>query len=311
MPFTLTSLLPTDHTATATLLHSSLVSWYESNLRQGARFGDSPDPFILLPDVYAALDPDQAIAARDTETGSLLGVCFVHPRETHHAVGIVATAPEAAGRGIARAMMTEAIRRATAVGHSLRLVSSLLNLDSFSLYTRLGFVPGAVFQDLLFNVPESGLPVPAPDGTHRVRLARPYEAAALADYELSLQGIRREQDYQFFLENRVGQWRVWVSEDTQGQIDGFLVASLNPAMPMLGPGVVATATTAPALIWTALNDLPGKSYVLLAPASAAPLIQTLYTWGARNIELHIAQSHGPTPAITRGLTFPTFLPESA
>lgn len=160
MSFSLTPLQFDDHASAAVLLHTSLVTWYETHLRQGYRFGDSPEPFSLLTDVYAALDPDQAIAARDTETGSLLGVCFVHPRETHHAVGIVATAPEAAGRGIARAMMTEAIRRATTAGHSLRLVFSLLNLDSFSLYTRLGFMPGAVFQDLLFNVPKSGLTVP-------------------------------------------------------------------------------------------------------------------------------------------------------
>lgn len=81
-------------------------------------------------------------------------------------------------------------------------------------------------------------------------------------------------------------------------------------MPMLGPGVSADETSAAALIWTALNDLPGKSYVLLAPATASSLIRTLYTWGGRDIELHIAQSHGPIPS-TQGLTFPTFLPESA
>jgi GNAT superfamily N-acetyltransferase len=310
MPHTLSPLLPDDHPAAATLLHTSLVTWYETHLRQGARFGDSPEPFRLIPDAYAALDPNQAIAARDTATGTLLGVCFVHPRETHHALGIVATAPEAAGRGIARAMVTEAIHRATAAGLPLRLVSSLLNLDSYSLYTRLGFVPGPVFQDLLFNVPATGLPVPAPAGTDRIRLARPNEAPALADYEHSLQGIRREQDYRFFLENRVGQWRVHVSENEAGQINGFLVTSLNPAMPMLGPGVIATQPTATALIWTALNALPGQSYVLLAPATAPTLIHTLYTWGGRNIELHIAQSHGPTPT-PNGLTFPTFLPESA
>lgn len=310
MSFTLTPLLPSDHPATATLLHTSLVTWYETNLRQGARFGDSPDPFLLFPDAYAALDPNQAIAARDTESGLLLGVCFVHPRETHHAIGIVATSPEAAGRGIAKAMVTEAIRSATAAGLPLRLVSSLLNLDSFSLYTRLGFVPGPVFQDLLFNIPTTGLTASAPIGIDRIRLALPHEAPALADFEYALQGIRREQDYRFFLENHVGQWRVHISEDDAGQINGFLVTSLNPAVPMLGPGVVASESTALPLIWTALNALPGQSYVLLAPATAPTLIRNLYTWGGRNIELHIAQSHGPTPP-ARGLTFPTFLPESA
>lgn len=310
MSYTLTSLHLEDHPEAAALLHTSLVAWYESRLGQGARFGDSPDPFRLFPDVYAILDPQQAIAARDNSTGRLIGVCFVHPRETHFSLGIVATDPEAAGRGIARAMVTEAIRRATASSLPLRLVSSLLNLDSYSLYTRLGFVPGPVFQDLLFNIPATGLHVPAPAGTNRIRLAHPHEAPTLANYEHSLQGIRREQDYRFFLENSVGQWRIHVSEDESGQINGFLVTSLNPAIPMLGPGVVATETTATALIWTALNALPGQNYVLLAPATASNLISTLYSWGGRNVELHVAQSRGPTPT-PHGLTFPTFLPESA
>lgn len=309
MSFALSALRPADHPAVADLLHRSLVSWYETRLRQGARFGSSPEPFGLIPEVYAALDPGEAIAARDASSGALLGVCFVHPRETHWSVGIVATAPEAAGRGVARAMMEEAIRRATAAGRPVRLVSSLLNLDSFSLYTRLGFVPGAMFQDLLLNVPAGGLGVPAPAGAERVRGARPDEAAALADYEAALQGLRREKDYRFFLANRVGQWKVWVSEDAGGRINGVLVVCLSPISPMLGPGVITDEATARALIWTALAELKGRSYVVLVPAAASELVATLYGWGARNIELHVAQVRGSSAA-GRGLVFPTFLPES-
>lgn len=66
---TLTALRPEDHEAAARLLHGSLVHWYESRLNQGARFGDSPEPFRLFPEVYEALDPGQAIAARN-ETAS-------------------------------------------------------------------------------------------------------------------------------------------------------------------------------------------------------------------------------------------------
>jgi GNAT superfamily N-acetyltransferase len=310
MSFTLSALRPDENSAVADLLHRSLVNWYESRLRQGARFGDSPEPFRLIPETYAALDPGEAIAARDAGTQALLGVCFVHPRESHYAVGIVASAPEAAGRGVARAMMEEAIRRARVAGLPVRLVSSLLNLDSFSLYTRLGFVPGTVFQDLLFHVPAAGLAGVAPAGIERVREARADEAAALADYEAAVQGLRREKDYRFFLSNRVGQWKVWVSEDAAGRLNGMLVVNLSPASPMLGPGVIGDEGTAAALIWTALNVLRGRSYVLLAPAAAAGLVATLYRWGARNIELHVAQVLGANP-VGRGLVFPTFLPESA
>jgi fructose-1,6-bisphosphatase/inositol monophosphatase family enzyme len=58
-----TPLAASEHDAVAVLLHRSLVSWYESKLGQGARFGDRPEPFRLIPEVYAALDPGEALAA--------------------------------------------------------------------------------------------------------------------------------------------------------------------------------------------------------------------------------------------------------
>lgn len=307
---TLDVLRPTDHDAVARLLHRSLVHWYGTRLNQGARFGDSHEPFRLFPEVYEALDPGQSVAARDAATRELLGVCFIHPRETHVAVGIVATAPEAAGRGVARAMMQRAIERAHAAGQPLRLVSSLLNLDSFSLYTRLGLVPHTMFQDLQLDVPASGMTAPAPPGTDRVRLARTDEAPRLADFEHGLQGIRREKDYAFFLRNEVGDWKVWVAEDERGEVNGVLVASHHPACGMIGPGVAFDEAAGAALLWRALDARRGSCAVFLVPCAAAQLVQTAYSWGARNVELHAAQILGPLPQ-ARGLVFPTFLPETA
>lgn len=307
---TLDTLRPTDHDAVARLLHRSLVHWYQSRLNQGARFGGSHEPFRLFPEVYEALDPGQAVAARDATTHELLGVCFIHPRETHVAVGIVFTAPEAVGRGVARAMMQVAVERARAAGQPLRLVSSLLNLDSFSLYTRLGLVPHTMFQDLQLDVPAQGMTTPPPPGTDRVRLARADEAARLADFEHGLQGIRREKDYAFFLRNEVGDWKVWVSEDERGDVNGVLVASHHPACGMIGPGVARDEAAGAALLWRALDARRGSCAVFLIPCSAARLVQTVYSWGARNVELHTAQILGPIPQ-ARGLVFPTFLPETA
>ena len=140
-----TPLAATEHEAVAELLHRALVGWYETRLGQGSRFGDRSEPFRLIPKVYAALDPGEAIAAREANGGALLGVCFVHPRPTHLSVGIVAVAPEAQGRGIARGLLTRALARADELRVPARLVSSLLNLDSYSLYTRHGFVPEEVY----------------------------------------------------------------------------------------------------------------------------------------------------------------------
>lgn len=299
-----------DHEAVARLLHRSLVQWYESRLRQGAKFGDSHEPFLLFPEVYEALDPGEAVTARDTQTGEVLGVCFSHERETHVAIGIVATAPEAGGRGIAKQMMTAVLEKARSLGKPARLVSSLLNLDSFSLYTRLGFVPGAIFQDMLITVPESGMTSPAPTGSARVREARSDEVARIADFEQSMQGIRREKDFAFFLQNKVGAWRVLASEHEDGSLNGFLAMSTHPSFSMIGPGVAADEETAAALLWSALDDLRGKTLVFLVPCAAADLVRTAYSWGARNVELHVAQSTAPVSS-AQGIVFPTFMPETA
>jgi GNAT superfamily N-acetyltransferase len=307
---TIRPLVAADHEATAQLLHRSLVHWYQSRLGQGARFGDRHEPFRLFPEVYAALDPGEAIAACDSASGDLLGVCFVHPRKTHIALGIVATAPESQGRGVARAMLAPVLDLARRTGRPARLVSSLLNLDSFSLYSRFGFVPHTIYQDLTLTVPATGLAAPSPPAAARVRLVTdPAEAARLAEFELDLQGIHREQDYAFFLRNKVGAWRVLALDHSSGQLDGFLVASHHPSCTMLGPGVARDETAAAALLWCALDTMRGMSPVFLAPCSAHGLVQQCYAWGARNVELHAAQAAGPLPP-TRGVAFPTFLPES-
>ncbi|WP_063768782.1 GNAT family N-acetyltransferase [Verrucomicrobium sp. BvORR034] len=307
----LTPLTPADHDATASLLHRSLVHWYETRLRQGARFGDRPEPFRIFPEVYEALDPGHAVSVREDATGTLVGVCFIHPRETHVSVGIVATDPDSSGRGAARLMMEHAAAIARDRGQPLRLISSALNLDSFSLYTKLGFVPHTLYQDVLFNVPVEGLAGPPPVRADQVRTARPEDAVRMADLEQELQSIRRERDMHFFLKNEVGSWKSLVLEnETTGELDGFMVYSVHPSFRMTGPGVARDESAATALLWVALDAQRGDATVLLAPCLAGDLVRTLYRWGGRNVELHTAQILGPLPQ-TKGLAFPTFLPESA
>lgn len=308
-PINIRPLRPTDHEAAAKLIHQSLVHWYQSRLGQGARFGTSHEGFRLFPEVYEALDSGQAVAACDATSGELLGVCFVHPRPTHVSVGIVAVAPHALSRGVARGMLAPVIESARAKGLPVRLVSSLLNLDSFSLYSRLGFVPHTIYQDVCFTVPPSGLAHPAPANAARVVEVRDVAAAKrLAAFELELQGVSREQDFRLFLENRVGDWRVWALE-SEGRLDGFLVASLHPGCPMLGPGAARDEATAAALLWRALDTLRGQSTVALVPSQSHGLVRQCYAWGGRNVELHVAQAVGRV-APTTGIAFPTFMPET-
>ncbi|WP_397382933.1 GNAT family N-acetyltransferase [Prosthecobacter sp.] len=304
-----TALTASDREPIARLLHGALVHWYESRLGQGSRFGDSHEPFTLFPDVYEALDPGECVTAR-TASGEIVGVCFSHERETHVSVGIVATSPDAGGRGIAKKMMSLVLDKAKRLGKPARLVSSLLNLDSFSLYTRLGFVPGAMFQDLLITVPETGLAATAPAGIERVRDAVLADAPRISDFEHAQQGIRREKDFAFFIRNEVGTWRVLVSEASDGSVNGFLAMSTHPSFTMIGPGVAIDETTAVALLWRALDCLRGQTLVFLASCAASALVRTTYSWGARNVELHVAQSTAPV-AGAKGIVFPTFMPETA
>ena len=221
-----TALTASDREPIARLLHRALVHWYESRLGQGSRFGDSHEPFTLFPDVYEALDPGECVTAR-TASGEIVGVCFSHERETHVSIGIVATSPDAGGRGIAKKMMLLVLDKAQRLGKPARLVSSLLNLDSFSLYTRLGFIPGAMFQDLLITVPETGLAATAPAGIESVRDAVLADAPRISDFEHAQQGIRREKDFAFFIRNEVGAWRVLVSEASDGSVNGFLAMRVH------------------------------------------------------------------------------------
>ena len=308
MNVTLGTLEPTDDDAVARLLQRSLYDWYERRLRQGARFGTDPAPFRIFPRVYRRLDPGREIAARDAG-GRLVGVCFVHPRETHHAIGIVATDPDVAGRGVARLMVEEALRRADRARLPTRLVSSLLNLDSFSLYSRLGFMPRAIYQDLEIAVPAGGMTRPQPAVGATIRLATPADAHDLADLEHALAGIRRLPDVEFLLDPASG-WRVWLAADAGGRSVGFLAGSMNPEFSMLGPGVAADEEVAAALIWNGLHAAAGRTMVFLVPAAAPRLVHAAYGWGARTVELHVAQARGETPAGS-GIMMPTFLPESA
>jgi GNAT superfamily N-acetyltransferase len=302
------SLTPGDWDALASLIHSSLSIWYQTRLNVD-KFGPDAAPFRVFPELYEALDPGCCVVAEDDASGRLAGSVFYHPRETHWAVGIVNAHPDFAGRGVAKALMRHVLALADAAGLPVRLVSSAMNLDSFSLYTRLGFVPCMTFQDLKLEVPAEGLP-PVPPGSLSIRRARPEDAARIADFEQRLNGIRRSHDWRHFISNEQGCWHLWLAERPDGEVAGFLGAVAHPASQMIGPGVSEDETAAIALLHTALDAVfRGRSVVWLAPVHCADLVRQSYAWGARNVELHLASVRGEAPAM-RGVTFPTFMPET-
>ncbi|MDX1933025.1 MAG: GNAT family N-acetyltransferase [Capsulimonadales bacterium] len=291
----------------AELIYLSTNYWYVSSGKPPIFTGD-PQNCRIFCETYEMLDPGCCLLAVEPRTGRIIGSCFYHPRSTHLSLGIVNVHPNHFGRGVARRLLDVVVRLSLESEKPLRLVSSAMNLDSFSLYTRCGFVPRTAFQDMFLAVPEGGMTQTAPPGLAQVRAATPADLPAIAALEYELVGIEREKDYRHFLENRQGIWSLSVYEE-MGSLRGFLASVTHPASNMIGPGVSATEAVSATLLYAELDRQRGRSPVFLVPMQAAHLVRQCYAWGAKNCELHFAQVRGVWQE-PRGIVHPTFLPET-
>ena len=296
-----------DQDAVAALVHDSTNRWYESH-GHAPIFRGGPGSTLLFCEVYEALDPGCCALAIDGESGELLGSCFWRRRPTHVSLGIMNVSPAHFGRSVAGALLAFVCDIADQAGLPLRLVSSAQNLDSFSLYTRAGFTPRALYQDMLLPLPEGPHGLSAP-GRERVRDATADDLAAIVELGLEVEGLHRECDFRAFLE-QPERWRPLVFERPDGSLEGCLASISEPGSTMLGPGFMRTEEQAAALILAALEERRGHTPVFLVPATCTALVATLYRWGARNCELHVHQCRGPWRP-PHGVSMPTFLPESA
>src|SRR5687767_15218740 len=123
----------------AELICTSTNTWYERSGKP--RVFESSSATIAFCEIYEALDPGCCVVAEDAPAKRLAGSCFYHPRPTHWSLGIMNAHPNHFGRGVARELLRFITDRADEAGLPVRLVSSAMNLDSFSLYNRAGFVP--------------------------------------------------------------------------------------------------------------------------------------------------------------------------
>lgn len=291
----------------AELIFRSTNCWYE-RAGKGPIFRGEPQTCLLFCEVYEDLDPGCCVVAEDEASGRLAGSCFYHPRQTHVSLGIMNVHPDYFGQGIASKLLKFITDFADAKAKPVRLVSSAMNLDSFSLYTRAGFVPRQIFQDILFAVPKEGLTHSTP-ALARVRPATPDDIPALVALEDQVSHIRREKDYRYFMENATGIWHTSVLENDRGGVRGFLCSVAHPGCNMLGPGVMRTEEDAAALILAELNHHRGRGPVFLIPADRPKLVQQVYAWGGKNCEIHFAQVRGEFRPFD-GIVMPTFMPET-
>jgi len=299
---------PEDRSEVAELIYLSINVWYQIH---GGRplFAGGPRVTEVFYDVYNALEPGCTVVAQNPETGRLMGSCFYHPRKQHVSLGIMNVHPNYFGRGVARALLQHIIDYTDGHGYkALRLTSSALNLDSFSLYNRAGFVPRLAYQDMFLPVPQEGMKQSVA-GMERVRPATLADVPAMADLEMHVGGITREEDYRYCIANAPGFWSTSVYENARGGIDGFMISSGHPALTMLGPCVAASEAEAAALILCQLDRHRGQSPVFLIPVESRRLVEQAYQWGARNCELHFCQVRGEFKPF-QGVSLPTFLPET-
>jgi GNAT superfamily N-acetyltransferase len=304
-PLPLRPLKSSEYFAAAEVVCASVREWYAAHGKPG-RFPGGPKSAMLFPEVYEAMDPGCCIVAEDSSAGRFAGVCFYHPRELHVSLGILAVHPDYFGRGIAKQLVRFVCDVADEQKKPLRLVSSAGNLDSFSLYTRHGFVPRAVYHTMNLVVAGEGLKV---EQHRRVREARAGDAARMAELEFEVSGIRRQKDFEYFVANQLGAWHVSVMEEA-GEMKGFLVSVRHPGSEMLGPGVMRDEETAAGLISYQLDrHHRGGSPTFLVPAEAAGVVKQMYALGAKNTEVHVCQVRGEFQAF-RGVSMPTFMPET-
>lgn len=300
---------PADRSEIAELICVSTNHWYQK--RGGpAIFPNGSESTDIFCQVYESLDPGCCVVAEHPATGRLMGSCFFHPRDCHVSLGIMNVHPNYFGRGVARQLLQYVIDFAERRGApALRLVQSAMNLDSFSLYTRAGFVPRAAYQDMLMHVPQEGLDTGIADAD-RIRSAKAGDVPALVDLEREVAGIVRAKDFRYFIENRDGIWDGLVFEGTGGHIEAFMFSSKHPALSMIGPGIARTQEQATSLVLTALDRYRGASALFLVPVECDVMVRRMYELGAVNCELHFCQVRGWYQPF-RGLSMPVFLPESA
>ena len=294
-----------DRDAVAALIRDSTNAYYQERLGASPIFAPDEMHTRDIVDLYQQLEGSDSLLCVD-EHGAIAGSCFVHRRETHLSLGIMNVASGFFGQGIAGKLLREIIGQAQTAGLPLRLVSSCLNLDSYSLYTRAGLKPFEFYQDILVAVPEEGFP---PSGTDcLVRSGTIVDLDAIARLELEVSGISRRADYTHFITNPDGLWHLSVAFEGN-ELVGYLASCSSQACNMIGPGVARHEAAAMALIDAELDRHRGRKPVLLLPGRFNGVVQHVYRLGGRNCETHVAQCLGKA-STPNGITMPTFLPES-
>jgi GNAT superfamily N-acetyltransferase len=302
-------LADTDVAEYSDMLFTSFNAWYWKRGWGKNYFGCQPHETAIFYDIYNDLSPECSVAAFAKDSGRLMRACFYHPREHHVSLGIMSVHPEHFGQGVGRALVNHILDYTRQHDYkSCRLVGSAINMDSFSLYNRSGFIPRVTYHDMVIMVPQAGVGGTV-KGADRVREATLADITAMGDLEFEISGIRREIDYRYAIENPRGVLHAAVIANDQGGIDGFMISVKHAALNMLGPCVARTEEVAIALIHNELERFRGTWALLVVPMEKRRIVEQMYGWGAVNVETHLKQVWGEFQDF-RGVNMPSFLPET-
>ncbi|MGZ5007504.1 MAG: GNAT family N-acetyltransferase [Methylobacter sp.] len=298
-----------DRGAYVEMLHRSFNTWYGLHGWPSDYFSCKPEQAAIFLDIYNDISPGGNIAAFDPDSGKLMGACFFHPREYHVSLGIMSVNPDYFRCGVGRALVDHIIEFTESRGYaSLRLVGSAMNMDSFSLYNRSGFIPYAGYHDMVLPVPIAGLQVHYPL-RGQVRNAVSADVDAMAKLEMEVSAISRINDYRYAIENPRGVLQTLVFEGVDGAVEGFLISIKHPALNMLGPCVARNEKVTLALLLHAAERFRGGAPLIVVPMDKRELVETLYDWDGRNVEVHLFQVRGKFQGFN-GVSLPSFLPET-
>lgn len=249
----------------AEMLYSSFNSWYRKHGLDKDYFECGLQETRIFYDIYNDLTPGCSVAAFSKDTGEIAGASFYHPREYHVSLGIVSVHPDFWGVGVGSSLVHSILKYTKENNYkSCRLMSSAVNIDSFSLYNRAGFIQRVAYQDMVITVPENGI-TETVKGEELVREAILNDISAVSSLELEVSGISRKMDYRYAIENPRNVLHMTVYENSHKGIDGFMISIKHPALNMLGPCVASSEDVAIALIKKELGRFQGGTCVVRSP----------------------------------------------
>lgn len=249
-----------------------------------ARYGypsEFPEPqaAVLLSRYYLSQDPDGCLVAlRD---GAVCGSIFARRRGDTVTVGPVTVDPACQGLGVGRRMM-QAVFDLYPDAASFRLVQAAFNKESYSLYSRTGYV--AVEPLLRLERP----PAPPPEEDDpQVRRATADELQAVAGLDRRLMGVERERE----LATIFGMGSVHVYDDGAG-MQGYVATMPTPGPIFFGPAVAQREDQLIALLRAALRAIGSRPVTLHLPTRFAATIDECYRLGFRLFGLEMFMVRG-------------------